>query len=378
MPPCSREFQIFLKPAGASCNLGCSYCYYLEKIRLSKHDSPVVMRDDLLELYIRQHIEACTEPVITFSWHGGEPLLAGLDFYRKATSLQKKWKPAGRAIINGIQTNGTLLDESWARFFAEEDFRLGISMDGPEDLHDLYRKTRDGKGSFHKVLHGYDLALMHGIDAEILCVLNADNVKHPLRVYRYFKKLGARTMTFLPLVEHRPSENGLVSTRSVHPEEFGTFLCMVFDEWLEQDIGRVKIQIFEEALRSAFNQEHTLCIFKPVCGGVPVVERNGDFYSCDHYVDERHRIGNIGEVTLKELLSSPKQKTFGLSKLSLPQFCLDCEVRNMCNGECPKNRFIHSPAGEPGLNFLCSGYKKFFKHCMPFAEAVSREYNRKI
>jgi uncharacterized protein len=372
----SREFQVFLKPSGALCNLDCSYCYYHGKTWLSDDGKQDRMDYDLLELYIRQHIEASTEPVISFSWHGGEPLLAGLDFYRTAIALQKKWKPAGRTIVNGIQTNGTLLDESWARFFAEENFGLGISMDGPEDLHDLYRKNMDGKGSFHKVLHGYDLALLHGIDPEILCVLNADNVKHPLPVYRYFKKLGARTMTFLPLVEQRISENGLVSSRSVQPEEFGTFLFKVFDEWIEEDIGKVKIQVFEEALRSAFNQEHTLCIFKPVCGGVPVVEHNGDFYSCDHYVDDSHRIGNIREVSLKELLGNARQKTFGLSKLSLPQFCLDCEVHNMCNGECPKNRFIHSPTGEPGLNYLCAGYKKFFTHCLPFVEAVSRKYNQ--
>ena len=328
------------------------------------------MQDDLLELYIRQHIEASTEPVISFSWHGGEPLLAGIDFYKKVIALQKKWKPAGRTIINGVQTNGTLLDESWVKFFAEENFRLGISMDGPEDLHNQFRKTTDGEGSFQKVLHGYDLALLHGIDPEILCVLNADNVHHPLLIYRYFKKLGAKTMTFLPLVEHRVSGNGVVSNRSVRPEDFGTFLCTVFDEWIGQDIGKVKIQIFEEALRSAFNQEHTLCIFKPVCGGVPVVEHNGDFFSCDHYVDDEHRIGNIGEVTLTELLSSARQKTFGLSKLSLPQFCFDCEVRMMCNGECPRNRFIHTPSGEPGLNYLCAGYKKFFRHCLPFVEQV--------
>ncbi len=373
--PC--EFQIYLKPIGPLCNLRCSYCYYLGRSRLFSKDNPVVMEDDLLELYIRQHIEASKEPVIPFSWHGGEPLMAGLDFFRKAVALQKKWKPEGCTIINGIQTNGTLLDELWIRFFAEENFRLGISMDGPEELHNQFRKTSDGKGSFKKVLHGYDLALLHGIDPEILCVLNADNVQHPLLIYRYFKKLGAKTMTFLPLVEHLNSKNGVVSNRSVRSEDFGAFLCIIFDEWVEQDIGKVKIQVVEEALRTAFNQEHTLCIFKPVCGGVPVVERNGDFYSCDHYVDDAHRIGNIGVVSLKELLGNDQQKTFGLSKLSLPQFCVGCEVLMMCNGECPKNRFIHTPAGEPGLNYLCAGYKKFFTHCRPFVESVSREYNRK-
>jgi len=372
------EFQVFLKPVGSRCNLDCSYCYYHEKTWLPGSEKQARMDYDLLELYIRQHIEATTEPVIAFSWHGGEPLMAGLDFYRKAVALQKKWKHAGRTIINGIQTNGTLLDESWAKFFAEENFRMGISMDGPEDLHNQFRGTKYGKGSFQKVLQGYDLALLHGIQPEILCVVNAINVKHPLRIYRYFKKLDAKAITFLPLVERCSSDGKGVTARSVPPGDFGDFLSTVFDEWIVNDIGKVKIQIIEEALRAAFKQEHTLCIFKPVCGGVPVVEQNGDFYSCDHYVDDNHRIGNILQASLKELLSSARQKTFGLSKLSLPRLCLDCEVLKMCNGECPKNRFIHTPEGEPGLNYLCEGYKKFFTHCLPFVEAVAEEFTHKI
>jgi uncharacterized protein len=331
----------------------------------------------LLELYIRQHMEATPGPVITFTWHGGEPLLAGLDFYRKAVAIQQKWKPDGKKIINGIQTNGTLLDMSWAAFFADENFVVGISMDGTEDLHNQFRGTKEGPGSFQKVLNGYDLAMLHGIDPEILCVLNADNVQHPLLIYRYFKKLGAKYMTFLPLVEKCASGIEMVSARTVPPGDFGRFLCTVFDEWVDHDIGRVKIQVFEEALRTAFKQEHTLCIFKPVCGGVPVVEQNGDFYSCDHYVDDSHRIGNIGEVPIKELLGNARQKTFGLAKLSLPRVCLDCGVRVMCNGECPKNRFMYTQDSEPGLNYLCEGYKLFFNHCQPFVEAVAKEFNKK-
>jgi uncharacterized protein len=370
------EFQVFLKPVGSLCNLDCTYCYYNSKTWLAGCNKKGRMDFSLLESYIRQHIEASAEPAIPFSWHGGEPLMAGLDFYRKVVALQKKWKPSGRTVINGIQTNGTLLDESWARFFAEENFSVGISMDGPEELHNRFRRDKDGKGSFQKVLQGYDLALLHGIQPEILCVVNAVNVEHPLRIYNYFKSLDAGTMTFLPLVERCMPGEG-VSSRSVPAGEFGTFLCTVFDEWIEKDIGKVKIQIIEEALRTAFSQEHTLCVFKPVCGGVPVVERNGDFYSCDHYVEDRHRIGNILQTSLKELLGSARQKTFGLSKLSLPRFCQDCEVLKMCNGECPKNRFIHTPAGEPGLNYLCGGYRKFFNHCLPFVEAVAREFNSK-
>ncbi len=373
----SSEFQVFLKPVGDRCNLHCSYCYYLGTACTPGKQKQAHMDYRLLELYIRQHLEASPGPVITFTWHGGEPLLAGLDFYRKALAIQQKWKPDGKKIINGIQTNGTLLDESWATFFSDENFVLGISMDGTEDLHNQFRGTKNGSGSFQKVLHGYDLALLHGIDPEILCVLNADNVQHPLMIYRYFKKLGATYMTFLPLVEHFSSGNEMVSARSVPPTDFGRFLCTVFDEWIEHDIGKVKIQVFEEALRTAFKQEHTLCIFKPVCGGVPVIEQNGDFYSCDHYVDDNHRIGNIGEMPVKELLGNARQKTFGLAKLSLPRVCVDCGVRTMCNGECPKNRFMYTQDGEPGLNYLCEGYKMFFSHCQPFVEAVAKEFNKK-
>lgn len=371
------EFQVFLKPVGPVCNLDCSYCYYHGKNLPPGRENQGHMDFDLLEMYIRQHIEATAGPDIFFSWHGGEPLIAGLDFFREAVALQKKWKPSGQKIINGIQTNGTLLDESWMKFLADENFVLGISIDGPEDLHNQFRKSKSGQGSFQKVLRAYDLALLYGLDPEILCVLNADNVKQPLKIYHYFKRLGAKTITFLPLVEHCTSGNQEVSLHSVPPGDFGTFLCTVFDEWIERDIGKIKIQIFEEALRSAFKQDHTLCIFKPVCGAVPVVEQNGDFYSCDHYVDESHRIGNIRESSLRELLGNARQKTFGLSKLALPQCCLDCEVREMCNGECPKNRFMHTPSGEPGLNYLCAGYKKFFTHCLPFVDAVAREYNLK-
>ena len=259
-----REFQVFIKPVGPWCNLDCTYCYYLEKSELLGKGRNSCMDEELLEIYIRQQIEATTEPVITFSWHGGEPLLAGIDFYRKAVALQKKWCPPGKRIINGIQTNGTLLNEAWCEFLAEEQFVVGISMDGPEELHNRFRKTKDGTGSFRKVLQGYDLLVMHGLEPEILCVVNAENVLYPLEVYRFLRHLGVSFITFIPLVE-RTTDTG-VSERTVIPEAFGEFLCVVFDEWLSQDIGKVKVQIFEEALRTAFNQDHTLCIFKAECG----------------------------------------------------------------------------------------------------------------
>ena len=366
------EFQIFVKPVGATCNLSCSYCYYLEKKDLYPSKGMIIMDDDILEIYIKQHIAASREEIISFSWHGGEPLLAGIEFFRKAVAMQKKFKPSGCTIINGIQTNGTLLNDEWCDFLSEEQFVVGISLDGTLKFHDTYRKTTGSGSTFNKVIHGYELLKKYGILPEILCVVNAENVRHPLEIYGFFKQLGAKFMTFLPLVERLEGINTGVSKRSVPALEFGVFLSKIFDEWTENDIGEIKIQIFEEAARTAFNQEHTLCIFKENCGGVPVIEHNGDFFSCDHYVNEANRIGNINSESLGNLLNSPRQQEFGLSKsLSLPGYCKNCEVRAMCNGECPKNRFILTPENEPGLNYLCCGYKYFFNHCRPFIEAIS-------
>ena len=372
----NREFQIFTKPVGAVCNLRCKYCYYLDKKALYQAKGSFIMSDDILERYIVQHIEASTEETISFSWHGGEPLMAGIDFFRKIVDLQKKHKPGGRIITNGIQTNGTLIDKTWASFLAEEKFMVGISIDGPGDLHNRFRIKADNKPSLHQVLRSFEILRSSKIVCEILCVVNSYNVKFPLVVYSFFKDLGAKYITFLPLVEKRPGTKSGVSRISVPSEEFGLFLNSVFDEWVERDIGEIKIQIFEEAARTAFNQEHTLCIFKENCGGVPVVEHNGDFYSCDHYVDNDHLVGTIKEGSVAGFLDSEKQKGFGLAKsLTLPRYCVDCEVKPMCNGECPKNRFINAPDGEPGLNYLCNGYKLFFNHCRPFVEAIATTWN---
>jgi len=366
-----REFQIFIKPVGASCNLRCSYCYYLGKKDLYPTESSTLMEDEILEKYIIQHIEASTEEVVTFSWHGGEPLLAGLDFFKKAVAFQRRHLPAGRSLINGIQTNGTLLDLNWCRFLSQENFLVGISIDGPDEQHNRHRRDRAGKGSLNRVLKGYELLRNQGITAEILCVLNSYNVRYPGKIYGFFKELGARYITFLPLVERQPVSATGVSPDSVPAEEFGIFLSEVFDDWVEKDIGRIKIQIFEEAARSAFRQDHTLCIFKVNCGGVPVIEHNGDFYSCDHYVDRDHRLGNIKDKSVAFFLDCVTQKAFGMAKsATLPEYCKGCTLRDMCNGECPRNRFISTPDGEPGLNYLCSGYKLFFEHCQPFIEVL--------
>jgi uncharacterized protein len=272
--------------------------------------------------------------------------------------------------LNGIQTNGTLITKEWCDFFAENQFVVGISIDGPEEFHNAMRH-----GSYKETLAGYRLLLEYGINPEILCVVSSYNVRYPLVVCDYFRKLGAKYITFLPLVEKCETVSQKVSQTSVPSLEFGLFLSAIFDEWVQHDIGVVKIQIFEEALRTAFNQEHSLCIFRERCGGIPVVEHTGDFYPCDHFVEKRRLLGNINNHSLEDFLKHPVQKAFGDIKMNtLPQYCIQCEVRNMCNGECPKNRFITTPNGDTGLNYLCEGYKFFFNHCKPFVDSVAKAW----
>ena len=375
MVKASRGFQVFVKPIGALCNLDCSYCYYLKKERLYPESETFQMTDETLEDYIVQHIDASPDEVIRFSWHGGEPTVLGLDYFRRIVELQRKHQPPDRSIVNGIQTNGTLLDDNWCNFFAQEGFAVGVSMDGPPEMHDLHRVNKDGKPTHWLTMRGYKLLRKHGVYTDILCVVNAENVRFPLQVYRFFKQINAQYITFLPLVE--PDDRGGVTHDSVPAEAWGEFLCTVFDEWIDGDIGRVKVQIFEEAARTAFNQEHSLCIFRPTCGDIPIVEHNGDFYSCDHFVDDEHHLGNIRETPLVELLESPAQRAFGRDKLeTLPRYCLECGVKAMCNGGCPRNRFILTPDGETGLNYLCAGYKRFFAHCQPFISEVAALWGR--
>jgi uncharacterized protein len=370
MPAASHQFQIFVKPTGSICNLRCQYCYYLEKEHLYPEGEAFTMPDDLLDTYIVQHIEATPTDVVNFSWHGGEPTILGLDYFRKIVETQRRHKPPFKRIVNGIQTNGTLLDDEWCRFLSENGFYVGISIDGPEKIHDQYRHIKDGKPTHHKVIRGYGLLQRHHVPTEVLCVVNANNVQIPLEVYRYFKQLNAHHISFLPLVESDVPDH--VNPISVPPVAWGRFLSTIFDEWIREDIGKVKVQIFEEALRTAFNQEHSLCIFRPTCGDVPVLEHNGDFYSCDHFVDPDHFLGNLKTTPLTELIDDPRLNTFGEVKQgSLPRFCRKCSVIDMCNGECPKNRLNTTPDGEPGLNYLCEGYKQFFTHCKPFVSEVA-------
>jgi len=377
MDKASREFQIFVKPTGSLCNLACQYCYYLPKTALYPSQKSMRMADDVLEEYIVQHINAFPGKNIRFSWHGGEPTILGLDYFRKITDLQHKHLPSGSSILNGIQTNGTLLTEDFCRFFAAENFVVGLSLDGPQELHDRFRVYKDQRPSFTAAQRGFELLLRYQVQCDILCVVNAVNSHHPASIYRFFKKINASYITFLPLVEPHPEKPGCASKFSVTPDVWGEFLCSIFDEWLEHDIGRIKVQIFEEAARTAFRLDPSLCIFRESCGDVPVIEHNGDFFSCDHYVDSDHFLGNIRETPLSEMLESQAQRDFGqIKNSSLPSYCRSCEVLNICHGGCPKNRFLNTPDNKPGLNYLCIGYKKFFLHCRPWVEEVAREWQR--
>jgi uncharacterized protein len=372
-----RSFQVFVKPGGSACNLACRYCYYLDKGPAPHGAAPSRLPEDLLGSYIAQHIAASPDDVIRFSWHGGEPTVLGLEYFRKIVEIERRLCPPGRTIVNGLQTNGTLLDDAWGRFLAAEGFSVGLSLDGPREIHDRCRVARDGRSSFEDAMRGHDILRRHGVATDILCVVGAHNAGRPLEVTGFFRDIGAAFLTFLPLVERRPGAAGDVTPETVRPGAWGGFLCAVFDEWVERDIGRVKIQIVEEAARTAFGQEHSLCIFRPVCGDIPVLERNGDLFSCDHYVDPAHRLGNVDETTLVDLLEGPAQRAFGLSKLeSLPWACRTCEVLEMCHGECPKNRFVPAPDGGPDLNYLCAGYRAFFGHVRPFVAAVAAEWRR--
>jgi len=372
MSKASREFQVFAKPGGSVCNLDCHYCYYLKTEHLYPKGEPFHMPESLLEEYIIQHIGASSGSVINFSWHGGEPTLLGLDYFCKIVELQRKHHLPNQRITNGIQTNGTLLNEDWCRFLAAEGFSVGLSLDGPQEMHDRHRVTKGQKPTHEQAMHGYELLREHRIPCDILCVVHAGNVEYPTRVYRFFKQIKVQYIEFLPLVEPQSQREGGVSHRTVPAEAFGKFLCTIFDEWMRQDIERIKVQIFEEAARTAFGQEHSLCIFRKTCGDVPVVEHNGDFFSCDHFVNPEHRLGNIQEAPLVDFLESPSQRAFGQAKWdTLPRSCRECGVLNMCHGGCPKDRILWAPDGEAGLNYLCAGYKRFFTHCQPFVANLS-------
>ncbi len=341
--------------------MACEYCYYSSKGSIS--DAFQRMSDEILETYISQHIQAHPGPVVRFSWHGGEPTLLGIDFFKSVVGFQQKYQPAGILIQNGIQTNGILLDETWCRFFKKEGFTVGLSIDGPERLHDTYRVSKSGKGTHSRVMNGQRLLQKNHIPHDILCVVHHHNVDHPIEVYQFFKKIGATYIGFLPVVN---SPAG-----SVDPEKYGAFLCSIFDEWKAHDIGTVNVQIFEEVSAAAMGQDHSLCIFRRTCGEIPVVEKNGDVYPCDHFVRPTYKLGNLNTLPIGKLMNLTPMKAFGKNKkIHLPSTCKSCDVLTFCNGGCPKDRIQEIPGSTIKLNHLCSGYKQFFNHCLPFVEQL--------
>lgn len=363
-------FHVLGKPSGATCNLDCTYCFFLSKEKLYPN-SRFRMSDDLLETYIRQVIESQREPFVTIAWQGGEPTLMGLDFFKRAMDYVKHYTRPGVTVQHTMQTNGILLNEAWCDFFHEHHFLIGLSLDGPQAMHDTYRVDKGGAPTFHKVMRAARLLQEHQVEFNILTTVNAANADHPLEVYRFLRdEVGTIFIQFIPIVE-RINEQGeigfqegnQVSERSVTPEQWGTFLITIFDEWVRHDVGTVFVQMFDAALASWYGVPPALCIFSETCGNALALEHNGDLYSCDHFVEPKYLLGNIKQKHMIELVASDQQRQFGLHKRdSLPRYCRECEVRFACHGECPKNRFLETPDGEPGLNYLCVGYKAFFHH----------------
>jgi uncharacterized protein len=335
----------------------CDYCYYLDKIQLFSA-STLRMPETLLEEYIAQRFEASPGPNTHFEWHGGEPTLLGLDYFRKITQLQRKYKPEGRTISNGLQTNGLLINAEWADFLSQEQFSVGLSLDGPKELHDGFRKTADSCSTHSQVVHAFRLLKERQVFCNVLCVLHSVNTIQPDMLYDFFRDIGAKYLQFLPLVGRGEA--------SAKPEEIGSFLCRIFDRWIREDVGRMVIQTFDEALRPIYGIPHALCIHRETCGDVPVLEHDGSFYACDHFVDQEHLIGNIKERRLYDLSNDPKMTAFGRAKRdTLPRVCRECEVLSFCNGGCPKDRIARALDGEGGLNYLCPAYKAFFLHARP-------------
>ena len=365
------RFHLMAKPTGAVCNLGCTYCFFLDK-ELLYPGSPFRMTDAALEDYIRQLIDAHRSSQVTVAWQGGEPTLMGLDFYRRAIELQERYRKPGMSFENTMQTNGTLLDDEWCEFFEENDYLIGISIDGPRELHDAYRVNKSGRGTFDRVMNGLRLLQKHGVEHNVLTTVNRINADYPLEVYRFLRdEAGTDWIQLIPIVE-RLDDDGLalrqegtrVSERSVRPEQFGRFMTTIFDEWVRNDVGNMFVQTFEAAVRNWRGLPSSgMCVFNETCGNALALEHNGDLYSCDHFVEPKYRLGNIAETQMVELVSSDRQRKFGSDKLdTLPPQCVSCDVRFACHGECPKNRFTLTADGDPGLNYLCAGWYEFFTH----------------
>jgi len=381
-------FHIMTKPIGPLCNLDCAYCFYLEKENLYPGTQSWAMRTEVLERYIAQYIAAQPGDDVQFAWQGGEPTLLGVDYFRTVVALEEKYA-GGKRIHNALQTNGTLLDDAWGEFLAENAFLVGISIDGPRALHDCYRVDKGQAPTFDRVMRGLDLLKKHKVQFNTLTVVNRQNSQHPAEVYRFLKEIGSGFLQFIPVVERKAAQSdqdGLVLIQpsfdraaevtqwSVEPLQYGKFLAQIFDEWVKKDVGKVFVQQFDVALESWMGMEASLCVFRRTCGSALAMEHNGDLYSCDHFVYPEHKLGNVLESDLAGMAGSPQQAKFGKNKLdSLPRMCRECDVRFACNGECPKHRFTTTPDGEPGLNYLCAGYKHFFHHIDPFMQYMAAE-----
>jgi uncharacterized protein len=384
-------FQVMVKPIGASCNLNCAYCYYLEKDKLYKDKRNTKLPVDVMETFIRQNIEAHEVPVVQFVWQGGEPSLLPIDYYKKAIEIQNKYAGKKR-IENAFQTNGTLLDKEWCRFFKQNGFLVGISIDGPKDLHDHYRVYKKGAPTWERIMQSIELLKEYQVEWNTLSVVNDVNAKHPMEVYHFLKEIGSHYLQFIPIVERiannvpdeslrlvAPSYKGDVELApwSVNPEDFGHFLISIFDEWVRQDVGNYYVQHFDVALANWVGERPGLCAFSPTCGEAPCLEHNGDLYTCDHFVYPNQYLGNIMKDHLKGLAKSEKMLQFGKDKqATLPSQCMECDYRFACNGGCPKNRIAITPEGERGLNYLCDGYYDFFSHIHPYMQFMADQLEK--
>ncbi|HBY17325.1 MAG TPA: anaerobic sulfatase maturase [Porphyromonadaceae bacterium] len=387
--PFAKPLYVMTKPVSSMCNLSCRYCYYLEKANLYRNEDKAgrfTMSEDLLERFIRDYIESQTMPQVLFSWHGGEALMRPLSFYKRVVELQKRYA-RGVQIDNSIQTNGTLLTDEWCEFFRENGWLVGVSIDGPQEFHDEYRRNKMGQPSFRKVMQGINLLNKHGVEWNALAVVNDFNADYPLDFYNFFKEIDCRYIQFTPIVErlypHKdgrhlasPMDNGKVPLAdfSVSPEQWGEFLVTLFDEWVKEDVGKYFIQLFDATLANWVGQQPGVCTMARTCGHAGVMEYNGDVYSCDHFVFPEYKLGNIRTHTLVEMMYGERQQQFGMDKYAkLPAQCKNCEFLFACNGECPKNRFAFTADGEPGLNYLCSGYKRYFRHVAPYMDFMKQE-----
>ena len=384
--PFAKPLYVMLKPAGAHCNLACKYCYYLEKNKLYPTAQRHLMSDEMLEQFTREYIEAQTMSQVLFTWHGGEPLLRSIDFYRKALSLQQKYA-GGRRIDNVIQTNGTLLTDEWCEFFAQNHWLVGISIDGPQPDHDHYRLTAAGKPSWKKVMQGIKLLKKHGVEWNAMAVVNAYNANHPLEFYHFFKENGCQFLQFTPIVERQTRhEDGRtlasladkdeisLSEASVAPEQWGYFLCAIFDEWVRKDVGKIFVEIFDCTLANWMGISPGICAYSKECGHAGVMEHNGDVYSCDHFVFPEYKLGNIRDHSLIDMLYGEQQQEFSrLKHSSLPRQCKECDMEFACHGECPKNRFMKDKYGDSGLNYLCPGYYHYYQHVAPYMDYMKQE-----